>query len=138
MNTTTTDQINELERRWVAAEEHGDVAELDALSTGDFTFVGPLGFVLDKQQWLHRYRTGELVTRVLVWEDVQVRQYGDTAVAIGTHTQQATFQGNPADGQFRATHVAVHDCDRWLFAGMHMSPVGGPPPFAPQPPAGNA
>ncbi|MCW2632851.1 MAG: hypothetical protein JWR88_1813 [Pseudonocardia sp.] len=128
----TTEEIRELDRRWVAAEEHGDIDALDAMSTPDFTLVGPLGFVLDKQQWLHRYRTGELVTRSLVWHDVQVRQNGDTALAVGTHTQLATFKGNPADGTFRATHIAVRDGDRWLLAGMHLSPIGGPPPFAQQ------
>jgi ketosteroid isomerase-like protein len=132
----TTDEIRELDRRWVAAEEQGDIDALDAMSTPDFTLVGPLGFVLDKQQWLHRYRTGELVTRSLVWHDVEVRQNGDTALAVGTHTQLATFKGNPVDGTFRATHIAVRDGDRWLLAGMHMSPIGGPPPFAQQhPPA---
>ena len=52
------DEIRELERRWAQGELDADVAALDALATDDFTLVGPLGFVLDRQQWLDRYRRG--------------------------------------------------------------------------------
>ena len=128
--TTTVEQIHELGRRWAQAEQHGDTAALAAMSTDDFTLVGPVGFVLDRDQWLARYRTGDLVTRSLVWDDVAVRDYGDTAVAIGVHTQQASYRGTPADGSFRATHIAVRRDGQWLLAGIHLSPIGGPPPFA--------
>jgi len=130
---TTTEQMLELGRRWAEAEQRGDTAELEALTTGDFTLVGPAGFVLGKQQWLDRYRSGHLVTRSLRWHDVHVRDYGDTAVAIGRHLQQATYRGRPADGEFRATHVAVRREGRRLLAGMHLSALGGPRPA----PAGN-
>jgi hypothetical protein len=69
--------------------------------------VGPLGFVLNRQQWLGRYRGGDLVTHELTWDDVEVRDDGGCAVAVGRHTQRASFRGNPADGAFRATHIAV-------------------------------
>ena len=129
MSQTTDEHIRELGRRWVAAELMGDADALAALTVEDFTLVGPLGFVLTKQQWLERYRTGALVTTSLTWDEVQVRDYGNAAIAIGRHTQQATYQGQPADGQFRATHIAVRAGDRWLLAGQHLSPIGGPPPF---------
>ena len=125
-----TEQIRALDERWAEAEERADVATLEALTTDDFTLVGPLGFVLDRQQWLQRYRDGDLVTRSLRWEDVEVREYGDVAVGIGRQTQEVSYRGTPADGSFRATHVAVRRDGRWLLAGMHLSPIGGPPPFA--------
>src|SRR5262249_16619882 len=60
MTDPTTTEILELGRRWAQAEQHADVETLDALAVADFELVGPLGFVLDKQQWLDRYRTGDL------------------------------------------------------------------------------
>jgi ketosteroid isomerase-like protein len=126
-------RIRELGSRWADAEQRGDIDTLDALSTDDFTLVGPLGFVLDKQQWLDRYRTGGLVTHSLMWDDIEVRDYGDAAVAIGRHSQRAEYQGDNVDGHFRATHVAVRRDDNWLLAGVHLSPLGGPPPVTPQP-----
>lgn len=130
MPHNTEEQVRELGRRWVEAELKGDTAALDALSTDDFMLVGPVGFVLAKEQWLGRYRSNSLVTRSLRWDDLTIRVHGDAAVIIGRHTQQAEHQGNPVDGEFRGTHVAVRHGDAWLLAGVHLSPMGGPPPFA--------
>ncbi|MRH90270.1 DUF4440 domain-containing protein [Nocardia sp. SYP-A9097] len=130
---TTTEDILELGARWAAAEERADTVELDAITTDDFTLVGPLGFVLDKQQWLARYLTGSLVTKSLTWHDVAVRNYGTAAATIGTLTQEAQFQGNDANGSFRGTHLFVHDGARWALAGLHLSPINTMP-FQPQPP----
>lgn len=126
---STEEQIRELGRRWAAAEEQGDTETLDGLTADGFRLVGPLGFVLDKPQWLMRYRGGALVTEVLKWEDVEVRDFGGTAIAIGVHDQVASHQGNPANGRFRATHVLVREGDQWRLAGIHLSTIGGPPPF---------
>lgn len=128
--TDTVEQIHELGRHWAEAEQRGDSAALAAMTIEEFTFVGPAGFVLDRDRWLARYPNGELVTHSLAWDEVTVRDYGDAAVAVGVHTQQASFRGHPADGSFRATHIAVRRDGRWFLAGIHLSPVGGPPPFA--------
>jgi ketosteroid isomerase-like protein len=126
---STDEEIREIGRRWVEAEEQGDTTVLGELAVDGFRLVGPLGFVLDKEQWLGRYRSGALITEQLSWEDVEVRGHGDTAIAIGVHAQVASHQGNPANGRFRATHVFVRDGGSWRLAGMHLSPIGGPSPF---------
>lgn len=122
----STTEITELGRRW-AAEEHGDTATLDELAVDDFTLVGPLGFVLDKTQWLDRYRSGNFVTDELRWHDVTIRRYGDAAVAVGIQDQRAAYQGRRSDGRFRVTQVLVRDDDRWRLAGLHLSPIAPPP-----------
>jgi hypothetical protein len=127
---TSLQELADLDRSITRAEVDGDTATLDALATDDFMLVGPVGFVLDKQQWLDRYRGGGLRTRALTFEDAVTRVRGDCAIRIGRHVQQAEFQGRPVNGEFRATHVAVRDGGRWRLAGVHLSPIGGPPPFA--------
>jgi ketosteroid isomerase-like protein len=131
-STTTPQELQELERRLAAAEVAGDIPTLAALAVDDFTLVGPAGFVLDKQQWLDRYGLGHLRTRSLSFEDTTTRVYGDAAVTVGRHVQEAEHQGRPASGEFRVTHIAVHGEDGWRLAGVHLSPIGGPPPFARQ------
>jgi ketosteroid isomerase-like protein len=127
--SSTEEQVKALGRRWADAEVRGDTEALGALVTDGFRLVGPVGFVLDRPQWLERYRTGELVTKTLDWHDVEVREFGDTAIAVGVHEQTASFKGTPADGKFRATHVLVREGDGWRLAGIHLSAIGGPPPF---------
>jgi ketosteroid isomerase-like protein len=124
-------ELADLDRAVARAEVDGDADTLDALATDDFTLVGPVGFVLDKQQWLDRYRGGGLRTHALAFKDAVTRVHGDCAIRIGRHVQEAEFQGRPVNGEFRATHVAVRDGGRWRLAGVHLSPIGGPPPFAP-------
>jgi ketosteroid isomerase-like protein len=127
---TTLKELADLDRALTRAEIEGDTATLDALATDDFTLVGPVGFVLDKDQWLDRYRGGGLHTTALAFEDAVTHVYGDTAIRVVRHVQQAQFQGRPVDGEFRATHIAVRQGGGWRLAGVHLSPIGGPPPFA--------
>jgi ketosteroid isomerase-like protein len=128
--TIPLQELADLDRTLTRAEIDGDTATLDALATDDFMLVGPVGFVLDKQQWLDRYRAGGLLTHTLAFEDAVTRVRGDCAIRIGRHVQEAEFQGRAVNGEFRATHIAVRDGGRWRLAGVHLSPIGGPPPFA--------
>jgi ketosteroid isomerase-like protein len=135
--STDIEQIGDLGRRWAAAEQQGDTATLEGLITGDFRLVGPLGFVLDRQGWLRRYATGGgLVTTKLAWTDTDTRVHGDTAITIGVQTQQASYQGNPSNGTFRVTQIALRTPDGWRLAGLHLSPMGQFTPPAARPPAG--
>ncbi|WP_410670216.1 nuclear transport factor 2 family protein [Amycolatopsis sp. cmx-4-68] len=127
---STQEQVREFGRVWAAAEERGDTDVLAGLAADGFRLVGPLGFVLDRDQWLARYSGGDLVTEKLDWAEVEVREFVEAAIAIGVHEQIAKYRGNPADGRFRATHVLVRAGGRWQLAGIHLSPIGGPPPFA--------
>jgi ketosteroid isomerase-like protein len=127
---TIQEELRELEQRWASAEIEADTSALDALAVDDFMLVGPVGFVLNKQQWLDRYRQRDLLTRSLSFEDTTTRAYGDAAVTIGRHIQEAEYRGHPANGEFRATHITVRDGSEWRLAGIHLSPIGGPPPFA--------
>ena len=122
--TDTTTEIRSLGQRWVDAELRGDTDALDTLAVADFTLVGPLGFILTRQQWLDRFSNGDFEMHSLTWDEVEVRDYGTAAIAIGRQTQQASYRGAPSDSQFRVTHIAVRVDDRWMLAGMHLSPIG--------------
>ncbi len=126
---STDDDIRRLDQRWADAEQRGDVDTLAELVSDDFVLVGPLGFVLNRQQWLERYRTGDLVTKSLEWHDTDIRDYGDCAIIVGVHTQKAEYRGNRVDGEFRSTHIAVRRDGQWRLAGIQLSPIGAPPAF---------
>jgi hypothetical protein len=123
---TDIEQITTLERRWVEAEIAGDLTALDAMTVAEFYLVGPLGFVLNKQQWLARHAAGQLVTRELTWEDLNIRILNEMAITIGELTQVASFRGNPVSGRFRGSHIYVRFAGGWRLAGQHLSPIGQP------------
>ena len=126
-HAAVTDQILELGRHWANAERAGDADALEPLLADDFLLVGPLGFMLDKTQYLGSRRSGELRHESLTWDDVRVRAYGDAAVAVGAQTQRTTHQGRDASGRFRVTQVAIRSGDGWILAGLYYSPIAQPP-----------
>jgi ketosteroid isomerase-like protein len=120
-------ELEDFGQRWAKAEIAGDVAVLDTMATKDFILVGPLGFILNKGQWLDRYSSGDFVTSALDWRDTQARVFGDCAIVVGVHDQEAAYRGQPNNGQFRATHILVREDGIWRLAGMHLSPIAAPP-----------
>lgn len=128
MDTERT--IRDLGQRWAAAEVAGDSAELEALGAPDLRLVGPVGFVLDREEWAHRYDDADgLRLTALDWSEVTVRDHRTFAIAIGVQDQQGTFRGQPVNGRFRVTQIWSADGGDWRLAGLHYSPIGGPPPF---------
>jgi ketosteroid isomerase-like protein len=119
--------ILDASQRYRAAELNGDATAIDKLLTDDFRAVGPFGFIVEKPRWLERYRNAELNYEVIEWNDIEVRQYGDAAVAIGRWDQRATHMGNPASGSFRVTQIFVRDDRGWAVCGVHFSPIAAPP-----------
>ena len=117
------DQVLEFGRQWATAEAEGDTETLNGLLDADFMSVGPVGFVINKEQYLGPRRSGELKQQGFSWEDVQVRVYGDTAIAIGTQVQTATHQGRDVSGRFRVTQLLIRKDDRWVMASLHLSPI---------------
>lgn len=128
--TTTEQEILALGTRWASAEQAGDVDTLDAITDKQFRLVGPMGFVLDKSAWLDRYRSGDLETTALSWDDVSVADHGDVAIAIGTQTQRAAYQGHRADGAFRVSHTFARRGETWRLLGIHLSQAAPPRPGA--------
>jgi ketosteroid isomerase-like protein len=123
-----TRQVKEFAQEWTAAEQRGDAAFLEGALTEDFVGVGPLGFMLNKEQWRGRF-AGGLSYESFALEELEVRFYGSAAVATCRQKQAGEFQGNDVAGEFRATLVLVEDQGGWLLAGWHASPIAGVPSF---------
>ena len=132
MNRPSNDterQLIDLSQQWVAAELRRDTAFLERALVDDFVGVGPLGFLLSKQDWLQRYSSGDFAYQTLALEDVRVRDYGAAAVLIGTQVQHATHRDQVMQGRFRITLVWVRQAAGWLLAGCHLSgPIPDGPP----------
>jgi uncharacterized protein (TIGR02246 family) len=128
----TREDVLELGRRWAGAEGRNDADALAELLIDDVAVIGPLGFILDRQQYLEPRRAGVLKLEAHSWDEVSVRDYGTTAIAVGIVTQQSTYQGQPApqaSGRFRVTQVAVQQEGRWLLANLQYSgPIPDMPP----------
>src|SRR5215211_5781809 len=97
-------QVEEFAQEWAAAEQRGDAAFLEGALTDDFVGVGPLGFMLNKEQWLGRF-AGGLSYESFTLDEMETRFFGGTAVATCRQIQAGSFQANDVGGEFRATLV---------------------------------
>jgi ketosteroid isomerase-like protein len=131
MNREDTEQeITQFAEAWATAELQGDTASLETCLSDDFVGVGPLGFLLSKQEWLGRHQSGEMTYTVHTLDEVKVRRYSEAAILVGRLTQEATYQGNPMNTHMRTTLVFVRKAKQWHLAGLHFCNIGQPPPFA--------
>jgi NAD(P)-dependent dehydrogenase (short-subunit alcohol dehydrogenase family) len=125
----TTHEIEQALEEFADAQVRSDSAALAQLVTDDFKLVGPLGFVVSREQWLEQFDTHALQIESLDWGELDIRTYGyrEMAIAIGRLAQTATYSGTPAGGQFRVTAVALRDGPHWRLAGAHFSRIADPP-----------
>jgi ketosteroid isomerase-like protein len=124
------DQTEEIKKRvedWAATELRGDAASLESALADDFIGIGPRGFMLTKDQWLERHESGKLRYESIGWDEVEVRIYGDAAVVTGRQSAEGKYEDFDLKDQFRGTLVFVEQQGRWLLAGLHLSPIAGPP-----------
>jgi ketosteroid isomerase-like protein len=131
MNREQTEQeVAQLIDTWAAAELQGDTTFLEKCLSDDFIGVGPLGFLLSKQEWLARHQSGDMKYSAHTLDEARVRAYNEAAIVIGRLTQEATYRGNPINAQVRTTLVFVRQQEQWRLAGLHLCNIGQPPPFA--------
>jgi ketosteroid isomerase-like protein len=121
-------EISRLADAWATAELRGESAVLDSTLADDFIGIGPLGFLLTKQEWLARHQSGDLQYDSFALDEVKVRVYNDAAILTARQAQHAAYRGNSIPGQFRMTLVFVHQ-GQWRLAHLQLSPIGQPPNF---------
>jgi ketosteroid isomerase-like protein len=119
------DSIDAFLGRWSAAVQAADTGQLGTLLTDDFAGVGPLGFILPRQAWLARHRSGDLRYESFGLAEVQTRVYGRAAVVTARNNTRGSYQGHPIPEATRATLVLVDDAGDWRLAAIHMSFIAG-------------
>jgi uncharacterized protein (TIGR02246 family) len=112
-------EVLDLVKRYAAAELNGDAGAYDDLVTEDFHGIGPVGFVLNKQQWVGRL--ANVKNDAFEVKDATVRVYGDSAVVVGVQDQTTTVMGRDTSGQFRLTLAAVKQDGKWVIANAQLS-----------------
>src|SRR5882762_5046346 len=129
----TDDTITAFLAGWTKAERDADTSTLDNLLTDDFVGIGPLGFVLTKQNWLQRF-AGGLSYDEFSLDNPQPREYGDAAVVVGDQRQTGTMRGSPLPFEVvRQTAVLVRESGTWRLASVHFSFIAGTPGAPPLP-----
>ena len=122
-------EVLHLANAWATAELRGDAAFLERTLADDFIGIGPLGFLLTKQEWLARHQSGDLKYDSFNLDEVKVRVYNDAAILTGRQAQNGAYRGTSITAQFRTTLVFVTQQGQWRLASLQLSPIGQAPNF---------
>ncbi len=127
VDLTVEAQFKALVEDWRNAEMRGDVDFMERTYTDDFLAIGPRGYMLNKEDWLARYRSGDLQTETLSLDDTRVRLYGDAAVVTGIEVSKGRYKSTPVQEQLRTSLVWVRQNADWRLASIQMSPINPVP-----------
>ncbi len=123
----TEKELLQLANSWIDAEKSGDSQFLEDTLTDDFIGIGPLGFMLSKNEWMERHKSGDLKYESLDLKETSVRVYNDAAILIGRQEQKGAYKENSINAQFRISLVFVKQSGKWKIAGLQLSAIGQPP-----------
>ncbi len=124
-------EVLRLADAWATAELRGDTTFLERILTDDYIGIGPLGFMLTKQEWIVRHQAGDLKYESFSLDEVKVRVYNnDAAVLTGRQVQNGAYRGNSIQAQFRTTLVFVRQQGQWQLASLQLSTIAQPPNFS--------
>ena len=83
-------EILALENQWATAIERQDAAAFERLAAEDFRFIEDDGHVLDRAQYIAARSHNPENVESAVQDEIEVRQYGDAAIATGRSTIRGT------------------------------------------------
>src|SRR2546427_10411997 len=121
-------QLLELAENLRQSQLEGDVAFMERVLTADFVGIGPRGFVLNKEAWLGRHRSGDLKYESMERDEVALRTYTDAAILTAREGSKTVYKGQEVPvGALRATYTFVRRIGTWRLAGVQFSPISGAP-----------
>jgi hypothetical protein len=124
----TEAELLELAENLRQAELSADVPFLERVLTADFVGIGPRGFVLNKEAWLGRHRSGDLKYESIERDDMALRTYTDAAILTAREIGKTFYKGQEVSvGALRATYTFVRRGGNWRLAGVQFSPIMGAP-----------
>ncbi len=102
--------VSELQKALQANSAEG----LDRIYADVFTFVGDDGNRLTKAERLESFKSGKVKYQTITIRVVDVKMYGDVAVAFMDVNVKSTTNGKPTAGHFLTTGTFVKSDGRWL------------------------
>jgi ketosteroid isomerase-like protein len=116
-------EILAIENQWAAAIEHQDGATLERLAAEDFRFLEEDGRWLNRSEYIAARSHNPDNVKSAVQDEIEVRQYGDAAIATGRSILHGTRDGKPFIYRFRWTDMYVRRDGRWQAVSGQLTPL---------------
>ena len=107
------DEIRKLDALRARALMKGDIPALDQMLSGNLVYTHASGWRQSKAELLASLRSGELLYRSFIINDVTVRPYGNIVMVTGTATAKVKAKGQELDVSLLFLEVYVRENGRW-------------------------
>jgi uncharacterized protein (TIGR02246 family) len=134
-NTATTAVNHEAEIKKLMTDLGAALAKNDAdaaakFYSDDYHLITPQGVDQPRAERIADMKSGTTKFESFTYENVSVRSYGDTAVAIADVKAKGKASGQDVSGNIKATLVFHKTKDGWKVVSGQATPIVGAPPTA--------
>ncbi|MCA1602250.1 MAG: nuclear transport factor 2 family protein [Acidobacteria bacterium] len=106
-------EVMRINREWVDAIVRGDASATERFVATDGVFTDATGSIFDRTQQIAMIKSGDLKLESATFDDVKVREYGDTAVVTYRSTDKGQYKGKDFSGQYRWTETWIKRDGKW-------------------------
>jgi ketosteroid isomerase-like protein len=117
----TAQALIALENKWVDALMKSDTAALDSIFADTYVDTDEHSQRSDKQGLLSVLKLGDLKMESIKLSDMQVHDYGDAAVVIGSASQVGNFKGQSLAPKIIFTDTFIKQNGKWRAVASHRS-----------------
>lgn len=114
-------EVREVKRLYDVAQLKNDATWFERTFAEDYVWIGPDGIVVPKAEYVRDLASHDLTWESVEAKDMEVRVYGDTAIATGRFFGKGHFKGKLLDERQRFTSVLIKRNGRWQIITEHCS-----------------
>lgn len=122
---TTEATLVQLHKEWAQARREGDVAFLEDFYAPEFRIHALNGSVVTRAADIAAFAGRHIRPEIIDNQEMQVTDYGDTAVVTGIEHVRGTAYGQPGEFRLRFTNVFVRRDGKWQLVLHHTTPIRG-------------
>ena len=121
-NSNSEQKVRQMIDKYRTALLQRDIPALEKIWAEDYVFVNASGELMTKAQRLASLKSGATsFESIKNEENLTVRVYQNSAVATSRATINGQYNGKPAMGQYRSTHVWVKGPTGWQLVSNQLT-----------------
>ncbi|HYN25496.1 MAG TPA: nuclear transport factor 2 family protein [Pyrinomonadaceae bacterium] len=118
--------VTQMEEELRVAISKGDTKAYARLVGDDYVFTNHDAVIRTKAQMVSAYDSGSIKYESVMFDEIKVHVYGDTAVVTGRNTAKGLDNGKDIGGQFRYTRVYVKRQGKWQLVATQATRIPAP------------
>lgn len=118
----TATVIRALEHEWLDGQTHNDNRALDLIFDNALVYV-EYGKLVTKGEYLSRIRQSGPQLNQIVMEPLSVREFGTTAIVVGTYREKERANGQSRVKRWRFVDTWVYKKSGWVLVAAAAAPI---------------